>query len=140
MKTAFAKSWNRSIQVRKQRKYRHNAPLHVRQKFMGVHLDAGLRKTHGVRSLAVRKGDTVKVVRGQYKGKTGKVDRIDLQYTKVFVAGISIVKKNGSKSLIPQEPSNLMITGLDLSDKKRIASKTARATKKDETEAVTKKV
>jgi large subunit ribosomal protein L24 len=137
MKTAFAKTWNRSVQTRKQRKYRYNAPLHVRHKFMGVHLEAGLRKTYGVRTLAVRKGDTVKVVRGQYKGKTGKVDRVDLQYTKVFIASIAITKKDGSKALIPQQPSNLVITSLDMSDDKRIASKTADAPKK---EAVTKKV
>jgi large subunit ribosomal protein L24 len=125
MKTAFAKSWNRSVQVRKQRKYRHNAPLHVRQKFMGVHLDASLRKTHGVRSTAVRTGDTVKLVRGQHKGKTGKVERIDLQYTKVFVTGIENRKKDGGKSLIPLQPSNLLLMSLDSSDKKRMASKSA---------------
>lgn len=120
MKTSFVKSWVSSIQTRKQRKYRHNAPLHVKSKFLNVHLDAALRKKYGKRSLRVRKGDTVKVVRGQYKGKTGVVDRVDSQYTKVYVASIEQFKKDGSKSKVPLQPSNLMITDIVTSDKKRM--------------------
>ena len=119
MKSAFVTSWKSSTQPRKQRKYRHNAPLHIRAKFMGVHLDASLRKTHSKRSLAVRKGDTIKVVRGQHKGKTGVVERVSLTYQKVYVKGISNQKRDGSTSLIALEPSNLVLTKLE-ADKKRL--------------------
>lgn len=119
MKATFVKSWNSSVQIRKQRKYRYNAPLHIKSKFLGVHLEASLRKKYGLRSIRVKKGDTIKVVRGQNKGKSGKVERVSPQYTKVYVAGVENMKKDGSKSMIALEPSNLMITELDLSDKKR---------------------
>ena len=105
--------------MRKQRKYRYNAPLHVRSSFVNVHLDASLRKELGKRSVRVRKGDTVKVLRGSFKGKSGKVERVVLKYSKVYVTGVDMSKGDGTKKLLPLDPTNLMITGLDKSDKKR---------------------
>lgn len=119
MKNAFVSSWNKSSQTRKQRKYRHNAPLHVKSKFLSVHLESSLKKKYNIRNIRVRKGDTVKILRGTYKGKSGKVDRVSLKYSKIFVHGIEQMKTDGSKSLVEIEPSNVMITDLDLSDKKR---------------------
>nr|AJS13019.1 large subunit ribosomal protein L24 [uncultured archaeon] len=117
----FSKSWRKSIQPRKQRKYTYNAPLHLMHKFMGSHLSAELRKKYGKRSLPLRKGDTVKVMRGKFKGKTGKVDRINLKMRKVYVQGIDLEKKDGSKVFYPLHPSKLMITTLEIDDKKRKA-------------------
>jgi large subunit ribosomal protein L24 len=131
MEKKFSTSWISSTQTRKQRKYRANAPLHTQQKFVGVHLSKELRTKYGVRSVPLRKGDTVKVCRGQYKGKTGKVEEISLKKNKIFLEGINIVKKEGSKSRIPLNPTNLMITSLVLEDKKRKA-KIERNTKKKE--------
>ena len=52
-------------QSRKQRNYRHKAPLHIKQKFVSAHLSKELRQKCGRRSLGVRKGDKVKVTTGQ---------------------------------------------------------------------------
>lgn len=132
MKKKFSTAWNASKQPRKQRKYRANAPLHTKHKFLGVHLSKELRAKHGVRSLAVITGDKVKVLRGQHSKKEGKVERIDIKETKVYITGIDTIKKDGSKSLYPINPSNLMITDLNLDDKKRIKA-AAKETKKVET-------
>ncbi len=43
--------------------------------------------------LRIRKGDVVKVISGQHKGKTGAVVRTSLKDQKVFVDGIGIVKR-----------------------------------------------
>ena len=107
------------MQPRKQRKYRYNAPIHVRQKFMHSHLSPELRKKYLQRSLQVRKGDKVKVLRGQQKGKEGKVDRVNLKQEKIFLANIELSKKDGNKVPIGIHPSNVMIMDVDLSDKKR---------------------
>lgn len=115
----FSISWKRSKQPRKQRKYLYNAPLHVRQKFIGSHLSPELRKRYGRRSIPLRKGDVVKVLRGGFKGKTGKIDRVDLKKTKAYIQGIGIEKKDGSKVPYPIHPSKLLITSLELDDKKR---------------------
>ena len=119
MKTKFSRTWKRSKQPRKQRKYRYNAPLHIKQKFMRAHLSKELRKKYNRRSLGLKKGDKVKIVRGQFKKKTGKVDKVDLKENYVYITGIEITKKDGTKAFYPLQPSNLMITELNLDDKKR---------------------
>ena len=45
-----------------------------------------------------------------------------LKQIKVYVTGVEILKKDGTKVLCPLEPSNLMIIELNLDDKKRIKS------------------
>ncbi|MBD3310437.1 50S ribosomal protein L24 [Candidatus Woesearchaeota archaeon] len=119
MKQKFSSGWIRSKQPRKQRKYRLNAPMHIKKNFLSAHLSKDLRKKHSARSIFLKKGDKVKVMRGQFRKKIGTVDRIDLQNSKAYVTGIETVKKDGSKIMYPLQPSNLMITDLKLDDKKR---------------------
>ncbi len=119
MKKEFSTHWKSSKQPRKQRKYRYNAPLHILNKFMSVHLSKDLRKKYGVRNVGIRKGDKVKIVRGQFKGKSGKVEKVILKKTKVFVEGVQLTSKTGNKSSYPIHPSNLILLELNLSDKKR---------------------
>lgn len=115
----FSTHWKSSTQPRKQRKYRYNAPLHVRQKLVHVHLSSELRKKHGTRAAQVRKGDKVKVMRGKFKRQEGKVERVNLKRERVFISGLEYTKKNGSKVPVSFHPSNLLITVLELSDKRR---------------------
>lgn len=116
----FSKAWKSSKQKRKQRKYRYKAPLHIRHKLIAANLSKELRKRYDRRSLPLRKGDTVKVTRGSFKKKTGKIGAIDLYNLKVFIEGIQQSKRDGTKVNVPFEPSNLQITELDLEDKKRM--------------------
>ena len=115
----FSSSWKSSKKPRKQRKYRFGAPLHVKQKFVHTHLSKDLRKKHTKRSTGLRKGDKVKIMRGQFKKLEGKVERIDIRSTKVFVNGAEITKKDGSKKMIALNPTNLMIIELSMDDKLR---------------------
>src|SRR3989344_8459111 len=118
-KNVFSTAWNKSTQPRKQRRYRYTAPLHIQQKYVHVHLSSPLRKKYGVRNIQVRKGDKVKIARGQFSGKEGKVERVHLKRGVIFVNGIETVKKEGSKVFLPLQPSNVIIIELDLNDKKR---------------------
>ncbi|MBU1201689.1 MAG: 50S ribosomal protein L24 [Nanoarchaeota archaeon] len=120
MKSKFSKKWVKSKQVRKQRKYIFNAPLHIKSKFLNAHLSQELRKKHGKRSLRVRTGDKVKVMRGTYKGHESKVERVDVKKEKIYLEKIEVSKKEGSKSKVPFKASNLLITNLNLDDKKRV--------------------
>ncbi|MBC7119559.1 MAG: 50S ribosomal protein L24, partial [Methanobacteriaceae archaeon] len=63
----------RSKQPRKQRKFLHNAPLHIRHKIMSANLSKELREEYNRRSLPVRKGDKVEIMRGDFKGHQGKI-------------------------------------------------------------------
>ena len=119
MKQKFSKSWKASSQPRKQRKYRANAPLHLKKKFVSVNLSKELRKKHEKRNIPVRKGDTVKIMRGKFKGKQGKVTVVKLNISKVIIEGIQVKKQDGSKADIKLQPSNLQIIELNLEDRKR---------------------
>lgn len=122
MKQQFSKSWVASTQPRKQRKYRVNAPLHIKVKFVSAHLSAELRKKYGRRAIELKKEDKVKIMRGQFKGLSGKIERINLKKTVAYMKGAEVSKKDGSKAMYPLHPSNLMITELNLSDKRRLNS------------------
>lgn len=102
-----------------QRKNLYNAPLHVKHKMLASHLSKELRQQYGFRSLPVRKGDVVMVVRGEYKGRTGKVVKVDTSKVRVYVEGITRERMDGTKYLVPIHPSNLIISKLDLTDKAR---------------------
>ena len=119
MKKEFSTKWKSSKKPVKQRKYLAKAPLHVKQKFVRSHLSKELRTRYKKRSLGLRKGDSVKVMKGQFKKKIGKVDRVDLIGAKIYIEGMTMTKKDGSKRPHPINPSNLMIMELNLEDKKR---------------------
>lgn len=103
----------------KQRKYFFNAPLHKRAKIMSVHLSKELREKYKVRAVPIRKGDKVRVVRGDAKGMEGKVIRVDRKRYFVYIEGITREKQSGEAVHIPIHYSNLIITELDLGDKWR---------------------
>jgi large subunit ribosomal protein L24 len=122
MKKNFSTSWKASKQARKQRKYVAEAPLHIKQKLLSAHLSKDLRTKYKRRSFQIRKNDVVKVMNGEYKGKTGKISIIDLTKLRVAIEGIQITKKDGSKTNIFFRPSKLLITELSLEDNRRTAS------------------
>jgi large subunit ribosomal protein L24 len=107
-----------SHKARKQRKAKVVAPLHKRRRMVAAHLDSSLMREYNVRSLPVRKGDTVKVVRGasEIKGAENKVASIDLKNYKIIVENITIPKADGTQTQRPVDPSDVVITKLDLSD------------------------
>ena len=89
---------------------------------MASHLSEDLRKKFKTRSMRVKKGDTVKVVRGDFKGQSGKVESVNTTKNKVYIAGVEVTKKDGSKVMRPVDPSNLIIQELDTTknDKRRL--------------------
>ncbi|ADD09316.1 50S ribosomal protein L24 [Candidatus Aciduliprofundum boonei] len=104
---------------RKQRKMLYNAPKHKRQKMMKSHLSDELYGKYGLRSLTVRKGDIVKVMRGKFKGHEGKVVKVNLKNMRVAVEGVTVRKVDNKAVQYWIHPSNLMLIKLDLSDPKR---------------------
>jgi len=103
----------------KQRLAQINAPLHVRRKFMTAKLVRELREKLGIKRLPVRKGDVVRVVRGEWTGHEGKVVAVDYEKVALHIDGVTIKKADGTPVYYPIHPSNVMIVKLDLSDKLR---------------------
>lgn len=142
MKQKFSTSWKSSKQPRKQRKYIANAPKHLRRNFMSVNLTKELRKKFGKRNIQLRKGDTVKIMRGTFKKKMGKITEVNLKKIRVYVENVQLKKKDGSKINYPLHPSVLQIIELNLEDKKRFGEKKAKeekTQKKTEVKEETKK-
>lgn len=122
---------SRSVQPRKQRLARAEAPLHTRRKQIAAHLSEMLILRYNRRSLPVVRGDVVKVMRGAWRGHEEKVASVDLGLRKVTVEGVTITKADGKKKARPVDPSNLVILKLNLTDKLR-RERLTRAAKLDE--------
>jgi large subunit ribosomal protein L24 len=106
---------------RKQRKRLYNAPAHLRHKFMAAPLSPELISSKGAKSLPVRKGDTVRIVRGDHTGFEGKVSRVDLKRYRIFLEGLTREKVDGTNIFVSVHPSKVMIRNLKLDDKWRKA-------------------
>lgn len=109
----------KSKQPRKQRKLYFNAPLHKRRKMLAAHLTENLLLKYDRRNIPVVKGDTVKVMRGSFRGHEDKVAGVNLKRQVVEIEGITTVKADGTKVARTIHPSNLLITKLNLTDKWR---------------------
>ena len=93
-----------SSQRRKSRKAHFSAPSHLRRKIMSSHLNKELRTKYDVRAIPVRKGDTVKVLRGTFKGREGKVQSVYRKRWCLHVEKITKEKTNGNPTLIDSYP------------------------------------
>jgi large subunit ribosomal protein L24 len=105
----------------KQRKLLYNAPAHLRHKLMAAPLSPELIASKGVKTLPVRKGDTVRIMRGDHKGFEGKISRVDLKNYRIYVEGLTREKVDGTTIFVPVHPSKAMIRNLNLDDKWRKA-------------------
>jgi large subunit ribosomal protein L24 len=119
MKNKFSKNWKASKSPRKQRKYIMEAPISTKKKFLGVNLSKELRKKYGKRNIPARKDDIVKILRGKFKKKKGKILNVRTKMSRIEIEGIQVKKQDGSKVNVKLHPSNLQIVELTLEDRKR---------------------
>jgi len=97
------------------------ATLQTRSKQMGSSLSKDLQKKYGKKSARAIEGDSVKIVRGEFKGVDGKISKISTQKTSVAIEGVKKEKTKGDKFDVYIHTSNLVITSLNTSDKWRMA-------------------
>lgn len=109
-----------SKQPRKQRKALYNAPAHARGKHLSATLSKDLRADLGTRTLPIRSGDKVRVLRGDFKGHEGEVLEVDYGSYKVTIEEVTLSKPDGTPVFLPVDPSNLMIIDADTKDERRI--------------------
>ena len=97
------------------------ATLQTRSKQMGSSLSKDLQKKYGKKSARVVEGDSITILRGEFKGVDGKVSKISTAKTSVAIEGVKKEKTKGDKFDVYIHTSNLVITSLNTSDKWRIA-------------------
>ena len=99
----------------------YRATFHTRSKQLGSQLSDDLRKKYGKKSVRVIEGDSIKIVRGEFKGVDGKISKVSTKKSSVAVEGVKKEKTKGDKFDVYIHTSNLLVTGLNTEDKWRIA-------------------
>jgi large subunit ribosomal protein L24 len=102
-------------------------PKHQRDKMVGAMLEDSLRKQYGRKTIRVIKGDSVRVMRGEYKGVEGKVEKVHTERATFHIEGIQREKIRGGQVKVPIHSSKVMVIGLNLDDDYR-SSKLQRGT------------
>jgi large subunit ribosomal protein L24 len=115
----FSPAWKSSKNRRKQRKYAINAPIHIKRKFLSAQLSKTLKQKYNTNSFILKKGDKVKVMRGQFKPQMGTIESVDVENSKIKVETIFTSRRDGTKAFIPIHASNIQIQELNLEDRKR---------------------
>ena len=91
-------------------------PKHQRDKMIGAVLEDSLRKQYGRKNIRVVKGDSVRVMRGEYKGVEGKVEKVNTEHATFHIEGIQREKIRGGQVKVPIHSSNVMVIFLNLDD------------------------
>ena len=116
---------------------------HKRDKFLGANLSENLREQHSRRSMRVIKGDTVRILRGEYVGIEGKVEKVNTERSTLSIEGVQREKIRGGNVKVQIHASNVQIISLNTDDQYRIKgtkkTKDKNATVKKEKEKETKK-
>ena len=100
----------------------YRATFHTKSKQLGSALSKDLHKKYGKRSVRVIEGDSVTILRGEFKGVDGKVSKISTQKSGVAIEGIKKEKTKGDKFDVYIHTSNLVVTSLNTDDKWRMKS------------------
>ncbi len=99
----------------------YRATYTTKSKQLGSALSKDLHKRYGRRSVRVIEGDSIRIVRGEYKGVDGKISKISTQKNSVSIEGIKKEKTKGDKFDVYIHTSNLVVTSLNTGDKWRMA-------------------
>jgi large subunit ribosomal protein L24 len=94
-------------------------PKHVRDKNICSTLTDDLREQYRRRSIRVIKGDTVRVMRGEYTGIEGKVEKVNTTRGTLSIEGVKREKVRGGNVKVQIHSSNVRVSGLNLDDKYR---------------------
>ena len=116
---------------------------HKRDKLLGANLSENLREQQSRRSMRVVKGDTVRILRGEYVGIEGKVEKVNTERSTLSIEGVQREKIRGGNVKVQIHASNVQIISLNTDDEYRMKgtkqSKEKNSTVKKEKEKETKK-
>jgi large subunit ribosomal protein L24 len=114
---------NKTKSARKQRKRRSQSPDHRYHRFLTVRLDDKLIEKYKfvISRMPIRKGDKVKVIRGGFRAPTEEyeVAKVIVKNQTVVLEKAVVSKSDGKQVPRVFKPSNLVITKLNLSDRRR---------------------
>ena len=109
----------------------YQATFQTKSKQLGSALSKDLHKKYGKRSVRVVEGDSVTILRGEFKGVDGKVGKVDVSKNSVAIEGVKKEKTKGDKFDVYIHSSNLVITSLNTEDKWRMRKLEGKDTPKE---------
>ncbi len=94
---------------------------------LNLHLSRDLSEKYGIRKFGVRKGDMVRIVKGDSNkdeklnivGKEAKVVKVLRKEGKVIVENINVAKADGKMKPRKLDPSSLILVKIEMEDPKR---------------------
>src|SRR5919106_2711806 len=96
-----------------------HVPKHVRDAMICSSLADNLREQYTRKSVRVKKGDNVRVMRGEYTGIEGKVEKVNTRRGTLSIEGVQREKVRGGNVKVQIHSSNVRVSGLNLDDKYR---------------------
>ena len=93
---------------------------HKRDKLLGANLSENLREQRSRRSMRVIKGDTVRILRGEYVGIEGKVEKVNTEKSTLSIEGVQREKIRGGNVKVQIHASNVQIISLNTDDEYRM--------------------
>jgi large subunit ribosomal protein L24 len=93
---------------------------HKREKLLGANLSENLREQYNKRSMRVIKGDTVRILRGEYVGIEGKVEKVNTERSTLSIEGVQREKIRGGKVKVQIHASNVQIISVNTDDEYRM--------------------
>ena len=93
---------------------------HKRDKLLGANISENLREQHSRRSMRVIKWDTVRILRGEYVGIEGKVEKVNTEKSTLSIEGVQREKIRGGNVKVQIHASNVQIISLNTDDEYRM--------------------
>lgn len=97
----------------------YGATHFTRSKLLSSHLSKELQQKYNRNSIRITEGDTVRVMRGEFKGVTGKITKVSTKKNGAAVEGVKKEKLKGGNLDVFIHTSNLLVTDLNTEDKWR---------------------
>jgi large subunit ribosomal protein L24 len=85
----------------------------------GSQLSKDLREKYKTKSARPRVGDSVKILRGEFKNIEGKVTKVFPKDSLLNVEGVTREKLAGGNAPVPIRASNVVLTTLNMDDAER---------------------
>ena len=105
-----------SRQPRRQRKALYEAHTAERRRRMGVSLSKDLRARYGRRHVPLRKGDTVRILSGSFRGREERVAKVDRKSYSVTLDNVTGKTGDAKLKPLPIRLSHLLLIRLNLAD------------------------
>jgi len=91
---------------------------------MSSKLEKNLKKVYDLKTIPLRKGDEVKITRGNHRGKVGNIVQISRKGIFLYISTVTFKKMKGDEAYSPIHPSNVEVLKLVLTSERKMFLKT----------------